>query len=155
MGYNMLYNTQVHDFAVNPYPLLMRARLGLLICLLFQGPGRMSGPDWKTQKLWRSWLFVVHLVFSSWVLLFRMYAIKNHEKDIGTWIRKDWQMLFLKLGRLSLFIPLLAIYVVDVRHIENPRIINAVFAKQCTLQPVYVEELAEFRTISVCPMQRF
>ncbi len=113
-----------------------------------QGPGTISASDWKTQKLWRSLLFPVHLVFSASVLLFRMFAIRIHERDMGTWIRKDWQMLFLKLGRLCFLLPLVAIYVVDVSKLKNPRIINEVFFQECRLQQTYNPDLIQFNTIS-------
>ena len=111
----------------------------------------MTDTDWKTQKLWRSWIFVVHLVYSTALPLFRMFAIKHHEKDIGTWIRKDWQMLFLKLGRICFLVPVIVIYVTNVRDIVNPRIINSVFYQECTMTPSYNPELLQYLVVSTYP----
>jgi hypothetical protein len=96
----------------------------------------MSNEDWLTQKLWRSFWFYVHIVYSAFCLAFRVYAIKHHEKDIGTCLRKDWHNAFLKLGRLLFVGPVVFIYFINVSKLENPRITNEVFYRECPMRPV-------------------
>lgn len=99
-----------------------------------QGPGTMSASNWLLQKLWRSFWFYFHIVFSACVLVFRVNAIRHHEKDIGTCLRKDWQNAYLKVGRVLFFVaPVVLIYFVDVSKLENPRISNTTFYKECGL----------------------
>lgn len=122
------------------------------MCVLVdeQGPGTLTGPDWRLAKLWRSVPFAAHLVYSAFVLLFRMYTIRNNEKNIGTWTRKDWQVLLLKLGRLCFLGATLVIYLFDVRLIENPRIVNMFYREECHMQPTYNLDLLQFSTTSAC-----
>ena len=71
LGWNLLYNTQ--------------------------GPGSFSGDSEFVEKLWRSWWFYAQIGLSAYILSFRLYAIKIHEKDVGTCTRKDWKNFFLKV----------------------------------------------------------
>jgi hypothetical protein len=101
---------------------------------MHQGPGTMSASNWILQKVWRSFWFYLHLIFSAGVLVFRVSAIRHHEKDIGTCLRKDWHNAYLKIGRLLCFVgPVVLIYFVDVSKLTNPRITNTSFYRECRL----------------------
>ena len=110
----------------------------------------MSASNWMVQKLWRSFWFYLHIVFSVFVLAFRVHAIKHHEKDIGTCLRKDWQNLFLKLGRLGFAIPVVMIYFLNVKGLVNPRIVNSVYYRECPLTPIPFIGRESLNSIGVC-----
>lgn len=112
-------------------------RLSFQVDSVAQEPGTLIRRGWMLQMIWRSWWFYAQALLSLRILWVRAYNIKHHEHDIGTWLKKDWQMLYYKLSRLLFLLPLAIILLVDVMPMKNPAIVNKSFFQQCELTPDY------------------
>lgn len=144
LGYNFLYNTQVCFLCILPW---------MLVSLMYvQALGPLTAPGWLGQQLWRSFWFYIQLIYSIRILYLRAYNIKHHERDIGTWLPKDTQMLRYKLGRLLFLLPVVVILLTDVMPRTNPRIINSAFYQECTLQPTFKIGLESTFAIGACTL---